>query len=53
MWIEPGTYDLGTTELSIPAHVDVQGSGQDATTIEGEGLLTLAAASDTEIRGLR
>ena len=52
VWIEPGTYDLGTTQLSIPSHVDVQGSGQDATTIEGEGLLTLAAASDTEIRGL-
>jgi hypothetical protein len=52
VWIEPGTYDLGTTQLNIPAYVDVQGSGQDVTTIEGEGLLTLAAPSNTEIRGL-
>jgi hypothetical protein len=52
VWIEPGTYDLGTTQLNIPAYVDVQGSGQDATTIDGEGLLTLAAASNTEIRGV-
>jgi len=52
VWIEPGTYDLGTTQLNIPAYVDVQGSGQDVTTIEGEGLLTVAAASNTEIRGL-
>ena len=53
VWIEPGVYDLGTTPLNIPAHVDVQGSGQDVTTIEGEGLLTLAAASgNTEVRGL-
>jgi hypothetical protein len=52
VWIEPGTYDLGTAQLNIPAHVDVQGSGQDVTTIEGEGLLTLAAAGNTEIRGL-
>ena len=52
VWIEPGAYDLGTTQLNIPAYVDVQGSGQDVTTIEGEGLLTVAAASNTEIRGL-
>jgi len=52
VWIEPGTYDLGTNQLTIPSHVDVEGSGQDVTTIEGEGLLTLAAASDTEVRGL-
>ena len=42
VWIEPGAYDLGTTPLTIPSHVDVEGSGQDVTTIEGEGLLTLA-----------
>jgi hypothetical protein len=52
VWIEPGVYDLGATRLNVPSHVDVQGSGEDVTTIEGEGPVTLAAATDTEIRQL-
>jgi hypothetical protein len=52
VWIEPGTYDLGTTPLVIPSRVDVQGSGQDATTIASEGSLTLHTAAGTEIRDL-
>jgi len=52
VWIEPGVYDIGTAALVIPGHVDVQGSGQDVTTIEGEGPVTLAAAAGTEIRAL-
>lgn len=52
VWIEPGVYDLGTTPLSIPAHVDVQGSGQDVTTIEGEGPLAVLTAAGTELRQL-
>jgi hypothetical protein len=52
VWIEPGVYDLSTTQLAIPSYVDVQGSGQDATTIEGEGPVAVSAASATEIRAL-
>jgi hypothetical protein len=52
VWIEPGVYDLGTTQLTIPSYVDVQGSGQDTTTIEGEGPVTISAASATEVRAL-
>jgi hypothetical protein len=52
VWIEPGVYDLGTTPLSIPSHVDVQGSGQDVTTIEGEGPLAVLTAPGTELRQL-
>ena len=52
VWIEPGVYDLGATRLNVPSHVDVQGSGEEVTTIEGEGPVTLAAAADTEIRQL-
>ena len=52
VWIEPGVYDLGTTQLTIPSYVDVQGSGQDTTTIEGEGPVTILAASATEVRAL-
>ena len=52
VWVEPGAYDLGTAALHIPSYVDLQGSGQDATTITGEGPLALAAAADTELRDL-
>jgi hypothetical protein len=52
IWIEPGAYELGTTPLRIPSDVDVQGSGQDVTTIEGVGPLTLSAAAATEVRQL-
>ncbi len=50
--IEPGVYDLGSTQLNLPAHVDLQGSGQDVTTISGEGALTLATAAGSEVREL-
>jgi hypothetical protein len=51
VWIEPGVYDVGATTLQIPADVDVQGSGQDNTTIQGEGTLTVNAAN-AELREL-
>lgn len=50
--IEPGTYDVGTTGLSIPAHADVAGSGRDVTTIEGTVSGTLLTVADSEIRDL-
>ena len=50
--LEPGVYDLGSTPLHLPAYVDLQGSGQDVTTISGEGQLALATAAGTEVRGL-
>ena len=52
VWIEPGTYDLGAAALQIPSHVDVQGSGQDITTIQAEGSLAVDAAAGTELRDL-
>jgi hypothetical protein len=52
VWIEPGVYDLGSSSLLVPSHVDVQGSGQDVTTIEGEGEVALVAGPDTELREL-
>lgn len=52
VWVEPGVYDLGTTTLNVPSHVDVQGSGADVTTIEGEGPLALSTAATTEVREL-
>jgi len=50
--VEPGFYDIGSAELALPSHVDLQGSGQNTTTILGEGSLTLTAAAGTQIRYL-
>lgn len=52
VWVEPGVYDIGASVLDVPSDVDVQGSGQNITTIEGEGSLALAAAGNTELREL-
>jgi hypothetical protein len=45
--IEPGTFDLGTSPLQLLDSVDVQGAGEDATTIEGT-----VSASDSFVLGL-
>jgi hypothetical protein len=50
--LEPGVYDLGSTPLHLPANVDLEGSGQDVTTISGEGQLVLGTAPGTEVREL-
>jgi len=51
LWIEPGTYDVGTATLTVPQYVDVQGSGQDDTQIDGEGSIALSVAGG-EVREL-
>ncbi len=54
--IEPGVYDLGTSTLDGKADVDIQGSGQDVTTIESEptvpGGIAINQAANSEIRSL-
>jgi hypothetical protein len=52
VWVEPGSYDLGSAELTLPSYVDLQGSGQDTTKIAGEGAGVVNAATNTEIREL-
>jgi hypothetical protein len=34
--IEPGTYDIGTSTLSMIPYVDIEGSGRDITIIKGQ-----------------
>lgn len=59
--LEPGTFDLGTRPLTLPAHVDVQGSGRGASTIAcgcgdgdgGAGAAAVAMGANTELRDLR
>lgn len=50
--VEPGFYDIGSTALSLPSHVDLEGSGQDTTTILGEGSFALTTAAGTQVRDL-
>jgi len=58
--LEPGTYDLGSTMLTQKAYVDLEGSGQQATVIQGvgnsDGTLETAVVkggSSAEIRDLQ
>ena len=49
--IEPGVYDVGTSPVVMVPYVDVEGSGQGVTSIEGaigdiEGLVRMASNSE-------
>lgn len=52
----PGTYDLGARSISLPIHVDLEGSGQKVTTITGATSSTLGmvivSTGDREVRNL-
>ena len=43
--VEPGIYDVGTAGLTMKSYVDIEGSGEEATVIQGPG----AAASTTAV----
>jgi hypothetical protein len=47
--VGPGVYDLGTSSLAVPAHVDLAGSGVDLTTITSsvDGGNSVAPAAPT------
>jgi hypothetical protein len=56
--IEPGIYDLGTTMLNMKPFVDIEGSGQQATIIQGPGaadvsIAVVNGASSAELRDLQ
>jgi hypothetical protein len=50
--VEPGVYDLGTGTLSMQPYVDIEGSGQDVTTITSSGTdaTTVVGTDNAEIR---
>jgi hypothetical protein len=56
--LEPGVYDLGAGQLTLPEWVDLEGSGRDATTITGATCganlsgSTLVIAGRSEVREL-
>ncbi len=61
--LEPGTYDLGSNSLMMKSYVDIEGSGQDVTTVTsavpgancstGQGIAaTITGAANAEIRDL-
>lgn len=56
--IEPGIYDLGTTMLNMKPYVDIEGSGQQATIIQGAGgedfnIAVVNGAPSSELRDLQ
>lgn len=57
--IEPGIYDVGSTGLQMKSYVDLEGTGQEATVIRGEGGSSDASngvvlgAASSEIRDLQ
>lgn len=58
--IEPGIYDVGSTMLLMKPYVDIEGSGQEATVIQGVGtaentstIAVVKGASSSEIRDLQ
>lgn len=53
--IEPGTYHLGTRELTMKPYLDIEGSGEGVTTVTSRvdtGLGTIVGASNAELRFL-
>jgi hypothetical protein len=58
LYVEPGTYDLGTRALSMKQHVDIQGAGERKTLITGDVAAsscqhaTVVGANDAELRFL-
>jgi hypothetical protein len=57
--VEPGIYDVGSTMLEMKPYVDIEGSGQEATVIEGDGneessMTAIVQGADfAELRGLQ
>lgn len=59
--MDPGTYDVGDTRLQMKPFIDIQGSGQGNTIIQGNGNITpgdlnngvVKGANSMEIRDLR
>jgi len=48
----PGVYDLGTNFVQMLPFVDVEGSGENTTTIKGRGQQVVLGANSSEIRFL-
>jgi len=50
--IMPGTYNIGTSTITMSPFVDIEGAGRFRTVIEGSGTVIVEGASNAEIRGL-
>jgi hypothetical protein len=51
--ILPGRYDIGTSSLAMQPHVDIEGSGRDATFIRAaSSAATVYGANNAELRSL-
>jgi len=50
--VEPGVYDIGTSSLQMKPFVDLEGSGQGTTRIQGQGADTVRLSNNSELRDL-
>ena len=51
--VGPGIFDIGATELSLAAYVNIEGSGADATIVQGaSGIPVVACVGPNELRSL-
>lgn len=55
--VEPGIYDVGNSQVVMKQYVDIEGSGQLATILQGQGsndtaLTVVTLASNSELRNL-
>jgi hypothetical protein len=50
--IEPGVYDIGANTLADSSYIDIQGSGQDVTTVEAESSDAISLPDNSELSDL-
>ncbi len=48
--LEPGTYDLGSGQITMKPFVDLAGSGLHSSTVTSSGGLTVALSNDSQVR---
>jgi hypothetical protein len=51
--LDCGEFDVGNTKVTLPDYVDLEGSGQDATTIIGTSTGGIISMANNEVRELR
>jgi hypothetical protein len=52
LFVEPGIYDLGTTQLAMKPYVSIAGAGKNVTGIRGAAKEVVLTAANTELRDL-
>lgn len=48
--IMPGIYDVGSTCVNMQGYIDLEGSGENTTVLQGTGVAVVCGATDAELR---